>query len=299
MTKRQWGWLIPILAALVGTISYKLAVWGRLEQTSLLFIGIPGAIAILCVITPEPKSATGTALKAVTLFIGISGIFLGEGFICILMASPLFYLVAVIIGVARDRAQQQSTIVSCVLLIAMIPVSSEGVRPGLSFHREESITAHRVIQATPDQIWSALNAQPRLESKLPFYLRLGFPRPVAVSHQGCGVGSRERIHFAGGEGQPGDLVLEVVENTLGPVSHSAVDRRIRYRVISDTSHVAHWLQWEESTVELFVVDATHTRVQWTLHYRRLLDPAWYFGPWERYAVRLTADQLIQDAAAPR
>lgn len=299
MTHRQWGWFIAILAALFGTIAYKLCVWGRLEQTSLLFIGIPAAIAILCVITPEPKSATGTAVKAVTLFIGISGIFLGEGFICILMASPLFYLVAVIIGVTRDRANKQSTIVSCVLLIAMVPMSSEGVRPGLSFRREEAISAHRIIDATPDQIMSALNSQPHLDSKLPFYLRLGFPRPVAVSHQGSGVGARETVHFAGGEGKPGDLVLEVVEEKHGPVSHSAVDGRIGYRAISDTSHVAHWLQWEESTVELFVVDATHTRVQWTLRYRRLLDPAWYFGPWERYAARLTADQLIQDAATPR
>jgi hypothetical protein len=70
-------------------------------------------------------------------------------------------------------------------------------------------------------------------------------------------------------------------------------------VVSDTSHVAHWLKWEESTVEWFAVDSTHTRVQWTLRYRRLLDPAWYFAPWERYAAGLTADQLIQDAATPR
>jgi hypothetical protein len=290
MTKARWNWLTIILASLAGTLAYKLEVGHNLEQTSLLFIGIPAAIAIICVITPQPRSATGTALKAVTLFIGISGIFLGEGFICILMASPLFYLVAIIIGVVRDRAQKQSTIVSCLLLISMIPVSSEGVRPGLSFHREEYITANRVIEATPDQIRAALNSQPRLDSKLPFYLRLGFPRPVSVSHQGSGVGCRETIHFAGGEGKPGDLVMELTD---------AGGQRMRWRTVSDTSHVAHWLKWEESKVEWFVMDATHTRVQWTLRYRRLLDPAWYFGPWERYAVRLTADQLIQDAATPK
>jgi hypothetical protein len=41
-----------------------------------------------------------------------------------------------------------------------------------------------------------------------------------------------------------------------------------------------------------------TRVTWTLRYRRGLDPAWYFGPWERYAVRLAAAYLIESVATP-
>ena len=39
-------------------------------------------------------------------------------------------------------------------------------------------------------------------------------------------------------------------------------------------------------------------MRWTLRYKRLLDPAWYFGPWERYAAKLTADYLIQTVATP-
>jgi hypothetical protein len=41
-----------------------------------------------------------------------------------------------------------------------------------------------------------------------------------------------------------------------------------------------------------------TRVTWTLRYRRDLDPAWYFGPWERYATRLAAGYLIDAVATP-
>jgi hypothetical protein len=290
MDKRQIGWLVAIAGAVVASVWYRVTVFERLEQTSALFIGIPALIAAICVLTPKPASATGTAVKSVTLFIGISGVFLGEGLICILMASPLFYLVAILIGVARDRADKQSTIVSCVLILTMVPISSEGTRPGLSFSREETVSAERVLAATPDQVNAALAAPPQTNDTLPLYLRIGFPRPVSTNIQGTDVGARETIHFAGGEGKPGDLVLEVAEHT---------DSRLRWRSISDTSHVAHWLKWEESNVEWAAVDASHTRVRWTLRYRRLLDPAWYFGPWERYAVRLAADQLIQDAAMPR
>jgi len=39
-------------------------------------------------------------------------------------------------------------------------------------------------------------------------------------------------------------------------------------------------------------------VTWTLDYERGLDPAWYFGPWERYATRLAAGYLIDAVATP-
>jgi hypothetical protein len=35
-----------------------------------------------------------------------------------------------------------------------------------------------------------------------------------------------------------------------------------------------------------------------LHYRRNLDPAWYFGPWERYGVGLAGKYLIDNLATP-
>lgn len=290
MEKRQWIWLLVIAAAVAASVYYHGLVSARLEQTSALFIGLPALLAVTCVLTPKPHSATGTAVKSVTLFLGIAGVFLGEGFICILMASPLFYLVAVMIGVARDRDRKRGHVLSCLVLLSMIPMSSEGTRPGLSFAREETVTAERVIAATPAQVEAALATTPRLNGDMPVYLRLGFPRPVSAAGTGTAPGARHFIHFAGGEGKPGDLVLEVTEHRPG---------RLSFRAISDTSHVAHWLRWDESTVEWTAVDASHTRVRWTLRYRRLLDPAWYFGPWERYAVRLTAAQLIQDAATPR
>lgn len=294
MEKRQITWLIAIAGAVAGSVFYHVLLMHRLEQTSLLFIGIPALIAAICVLTPQPQSATGTAVKSLTLFLCIAGAFLGEGFICLLMAAPLFYLIAIVIGISADRSRKKNSaggqVISCLLLFALIPMSSEGVKPGFSLPREETVSAERIVTARPQQIESTLAAPPRTNGDLPIYLRLGFPRPVSATGTGLNLGARRVIHFAGGEGQPGDLVLEVAEHA---------ENRVRFRVLSDTSHVAHWLLWENSEVEWNAIDASHTRVRWTLRYRRLLDPAWYFGPNERYAARLTAAQLIQDAATPR
>ena len=73
----------------------------------------------------------------------------------------------------------------------------------------------------------------------------------------------------------------------------------KFRAIEDQSKIAHWLDWEEAEVSWARLDESHTKVCWTLRYKRLLDPAWYFGPWERYAVRLTAGYLIDNLATPQ
>src|SRR5207237_9436479 len=59
-----------------------------------------------------------------------------------------------------------------------------------------------------------------------------------------------------------------------------------------------WLTWRSSEVRWNAVDADHTKVSWTLNFRRDLDPAWYFRPWERYAVHLAAEYLIENNATP-
>jgi len=295
MEKRQLIWLTVIAAAVAASVYYHVLLMNRLEQTSALFIGIPALIAAICVLTPKPQSATGTALKSVTLFLCLAGALLGEGFICILMVAPIFYFFAIIVGLTEDRgrrnkAKNSAHVLSCLLLLGLVPMSTEGVRPSLSFPREEAVSVERIVQSSPQQVEVALAAPPRLDGRLPLYLRLGFPRPVRVTGTTLEPGSNHVIHFAGGEGKPGDLVLTVTEHQPG---------FLRFHAIADSSHVAHWLAWEESEIEWTGLDASHTRVRWTLRYRRLLDPAWYFGPWERYAVRLTAAQLIEDAATPR
>jgi hypothetical protein len=88
----------------------------------------------------------------------------------------------------------------------------------------------------------------------------------------------------------GALVLKV--SVLGPDG-------IRFVATGDDSYLSHYLEWKSSEVALQPIDAAHTQVTWTLAYRRILDPSWYFGPMQRYAVRLAAEELIDHVATPR
>jgi hypothetical protein len=281
-----------IVALFLATISYRILVVKHLEQSSLLFIGIPALLAIVVTLFSEPKSITGTIISVITVALCISGIFLGEGFICIVMASPLFYLVGLFIGWALEAAKKrrQKTTMTCLLVVAFLPISFEGTSSRFSLDREETVSAERTVEGTPSDVASLLSKTPRITDQLPPFLRLRFPRPVHVTGTGLALGDIRRIHFAGGEGHPGDLVMKVVEVAPGYV---------RFDMVTDQSKIAHWLTWRSAVVEWNSIDTTHTRVKWTLSFRRDLDPAWYFRIWERYAVRLAADYLIQTNASPK
>ncbi len=279
LSRSQWMLIFLILAVGVGSVMYHLIVRGRLEQTAALFVGIPTVLAILLAMTPKAKTVKGGIVKGLAIALLFSGPLLGEGFICILMASPIFFIVGIVVAavVEWNREKRQTTL-SCLVLI-LLPMSIEGTSPKLSFNREETVQASEVVAAAEADVRAALSRSPRTDMTLPIYLQMGFPRPTEAWGDGLEVGAARTIHFAGGEGRPGDLRLKVTE------SHSGC---VRFEAVSDTSKVAHWLDWESSEVNWAAVDVQHTRVNWTLHFRRRLDPAWYFRPWERYATRLAA-----------
>jgi hypothetical protein len=268
---------------------YRLIVHGRLEQTAVLFVGIPTVLAVLLAMVPNAKTAKGGIMRGLALFLLLSGPLLGEGFICILMASPIFFLVGLIVGAIVDwnRERRQPTL-SCVVLL-LLPVSIEGSSPRFSFNRQETVQASQVVNGSEQDVRLALSHSPRIGTPVPLYGRMGFPLPTRAWGEGLEVGATRTIHFAGGEGKPGDLLLKVRESRPSYV---------RFDAISDHSKIAHWLDWKASEVEWAALDSQHTRVSWSLHFERRLDPAWYFRPWERYATHLAAEYLIRANATP-
>ena len=282
--------LVVALAAM--SVLYRWLVSHHLEQTSLLFIGIPMVLAIILAAAPKAKSLAGGVMRGMTFALLFSGLVLGEGFICVLMAAPLFYLVALfVVGCMQwYRNRTRKATLSCVALL-LIPVLSEGLLPELTLRRDERVEVSEVVSGTPAEVRARLAAPLRMSQAVPMYLRLRFPRPVASSGQGLEVGDERVVTLARSEGEPGDLRVRVGASEA---------QAVRFDLVSDTSRVSRWLSWQSADIRWNAVDAGHTRVTCTLSYTRRLDPAWYFGPWEWYAVRKTAGYLIAaNAGAPR
>lgn len=278
-----------ILALTLGSLFYRILGTGGLEQSSALFIGLPALLAMVVALLPSGRSATGIILKIITLMLLVSGIALAEGLICILMAAPVFYAIGIAAGIALDLLNSQSRARRMAVLAPLALLSLEGVHPAFDLPRAEHVTRSRVVAGTPADVAAGLAAQPDFSTPLPFLLRVGFPRPVRTFGHGLRPGDRRVVHFAGGEGHPGDLLLEVTE---------ADHTHVRFDALSDDSHIAHWLRWRYVTVHWEAVGEGRTAVSWTLAYDRELDPALWFGPVERAAVGLTADYLMTSLLPP-
>lgn len=296
----RWSLVGLIVALAVGFLVYRLLVFGRLEQTAALFVGLPAFIAITLVLVVRPRGLLGMIMATITIGLFVAGMFLGEGLICLVMAAPILFFVGLLLWQAvrlvdwlnaryRNRPDQPGRGTHVLLLLPFLLLSLEGVRPELSFPRHEAVVAERVLEASAGEVEAALAEAPRFEATLPPFLQLGFPRPVGATGAGLAAGDRRVVAFRGGAGRPRDLVLEVAERGPGMV---------RFRATSDETRIAQWLGWQEAEVRWETVDEGRTRVRWTLRYERRLDPAWYFGPLERYGAGLAAAYLVEAAATP-
>ena len=306
----RWALITITLALAVGATAYHLMHGSSLHQSVVFFIGVPAVLSLILSLTPKAKSATGVIVKGITLALLLSGIVFAEGFICILMAAPLFYLIGIAIGYPIDRVrrrrQSQGKVYS-IVGVGLLLLSIEGAVPGTSFPKHETIQVTRSIDVPLHEVRRALARTPSFDKSLPFYLRLGFPRPVGAAGEGLDVGDHRTIFF--GDESPmepmaeshdhsavaepreggGMLELEVVRSS----SHSVV-----FKPTTDTTAFTHWIGWGRSIVSWRAVDADTTEVTWTFHYERRLSPSWYFGPWQRYAATKAVGYLIDTVATP-
>jgi len=284
-----------ILALAVARFYYDLFAYVPLGQTAVLYIGLPTVIAVVLVLSFKGRSLLAYVLAGTTLALLMAVILLREGFICILMAAPLFLLVAGTIAVlvssylptAPDEESKPGRLGALVLPFFLL--SLEGTHPALTLRRAEAVVVTRRIDASPWAVAQALQQAPRFDRPLPSFLRLGFPRPAQRGGWRQLGPRRWRVHFAAGDMALGGLTIEQTE--AGP-------NRLRYRITEDTTPIARWLSWQGSELRWRALPDGGTEVTWTLRYRRDLDPAWYFGPWERYGARLAAAYLIDAVARP-
>jgi hypothetical protein len=239
-------------------------------------------------------SVIGITLKAITIGLLLAGPVLGEGFICVLLAAPLFYAVGIIIAVAIEavrrlvRTRRHSSTLG-LLVLPMLALSLEGVVPQLAVPRQATSVAERTLDATPEMVASALTMSPHFDAPLDGVLGIGFPRPTAAVGSGLAIGDRRVVTFASSAGRQRELVMAVAASGPGWV---------RFEPVSDATKIAEWLSWQSALVSWTDVGHGQTRVRWALTYERRLDPAWYFGPWESLVTTLAADYLIQSAATP-
>ncbi len=282
--------LVVVLATAGSIAAWSLSSSG-LGDTGLFFILTP-AILALALANIQPTSSAGQGFAGITLALLITSIFLREGAICVLLASPLVYLVMVLAwAVSRPRGggrPYRSVGAAAVLSLAL---GSEGV--AFELPSASTATAVVVVDASAEEVRTSVASTPDYSVERSRLLRLPFPRPTSAQGQGVAVGDRRTITFDHGEA--GSMALVVVEST---------DRSVTFAVEADTTPMAAWVTIEEVSLAWSDVNGPDggQQVEVAMAYVRRLDPGWYFGPLQRWGMGDAADYLgralTASAAAP-
>ena len=282
----------------------RLILDSRFAHTSLLYCLVPYCVAIVIYLfLPQPQGRYrwqrfGRHMFSAIIVMLATSTLLFEGFLCVLMFMPI-YIVFAIIGFALAPKEWPTKTTADVFRVSIVPViiaviSLEGVNSSLSLEREHSVTRSSIVSLSPQQIHENLSQPIHLDAERPAFLSI-FPLPSRVEAGSLNQGDIHKAHFKYKRWGLDGVNVKTGETWL---KISAVEPlHISTEIIKDTSYFAHYLTIYGTDIALKPLNETETEITLTIHYRRDLDPAWYFGPLQKTAIKQSGDYLIENVIA--
>lgn len=244
----------------------------------------------------KPKAFTATsAIVLMDFFLAFA--FFSEGYICLLMTFPFYYIIALIgFGVGRFLGLHKlpRSLNSMIIPAIMLAVVADTNAPPPVF--ANAISDSVTINASPEQVWRYIVEYPVNNSPADYWLwKIGLPAPTQSVAAAKEVGAVRLCKFSGGL-QFDEEIVELVPNkvltfkiTKQPddpeiLGHMSVDKGQMYLVAN--------------------ADGTTTVVA-TSWYRLFVKPAAYFDWWAaditrnvHYRVLNHIKQLAENDAHP-
>lgn len=269
--------IVVILA--LASLLFRLLNQYKLEQSALLFVGIPAFITVLIIkYTKTPKSVYGITFYSITLFLMMTAILFGEGLVCIIFMAPIFYGVAALIILVFQLFKKKRKLNVSLLIPLLLFVGQAN-----QFNKTAAVQ-HIATQVSVDGDLSISNLlkHPDFNKNLPLFFQLGFPKPQEMTGQGIALNDTRTITFLSNTKGLGSLKLIVSKRTQNSITFSVID---------DSTHINHWLAYKDITVSTQNL-GNKTRITWTTNYVCNLAPNWYFETLENYAVAKMNQHLI-------
>lgn len=273
---------VIVIVLAIANIAFKLLNELRIEQTSILFVGIPTLITILVIkYSKTPKSAAGVVFTTVTIFLLLASILLGEGMVCIIIMAPIFYLIAgVIVLVIKLIGRRDDNKLNTYIIIPILFIVGQGYEINTE---PELLKVTTVVEVQGHKSLTDFNKTPNFLNNYPNFFKIGFPEPIAIEGQGVQVGNYRKIQFKSKTKGVGVLHLEIKNKTKNSIT---------FNVVSDNTHIHHWLSWKTMKATIQHNKNGMSSIIWDTYFTCDLGPSWYFKPTEKYGVQVMNMHLI-------
>ena len=275
------------------------------DRSALLYIGVPYLVAIALMFVDTSNDGTNwkktyfnAAIRSLVIMLG-SSIILFEGFLCVVMFMPIYFLVILLaflfeaLGRYHSKKTMGKTHVH-VLPLLIIVGALEGVTPSLSFDRQYSITREKVINASVEQIKHQLTKPMDLQKSRAWLLAL-FPMPYNIEAGTLKAGDIHTIDLRYHRW----FVTNTHQGSMRLQLDKVTDTDIHTSFIQDNSYISNYMKLHGTHLKFTSITPTKTKVSLTIKYQRLLDPSWYFGPLQEYAIGKSALFLLDEVITPK
>ena len=309
--KPVWLRYFLLVAGASGLVRLALGTeWMR--TSAVLYVLVPYLIGwAIYLFTPQPKGAgfgvrLWNHMRVALIVMLTTSLLLFEGFLCVMMFLPIYFLFAMLVVATSSRLDQpinmddeddkrriRDTFRFAVLPLLVVVLSLDGVR-GFGPDRDTVVSRTHVLDLTPEEVRDNIVDHTYPAQGRSRWLSL-FPRPVDVEAGSIAVGARHVAHMEyrrwglpGLNVHRGTNVMEITRSD--PLS-------LRAEFVHDDSYLSHYMRFETWAMDMVPLADGRTEVTITVGYRRDLAPAWYFGPPMKAAVGDGLDYMLGEILA--
>jgi uncharacterized membrane protein YhaH (DUF805 family) len=260
-----------------------------------LFVGAPFAVGMISVLLfgfsrPQPLSACLSVAMIAATLAGLAVVVIAlEGIICLIMAAPIAYVLALwgaLVGYAIQARPWLSdqTMTLCLAVVVVLPALMAAESANEPEPVVRAVHTEVVIDAPPEKVWPHVIAFPPLAEPDDWFFRTGIAYPQRAELHGTGEGAVRHCVFSTG------TFVEPIE-VWDPPS------RLRFRVteqpepmrewspyVIHPAHLDHYLQSREGEFWLEGLPDGRTRLVGTTWYSNRMWPAPYWNLWSDYII---------------
>jgi len=297
--KKRKLWLAILVMIAVASIAIRILIEYDFDNSALLYIAIPFLISLAITAFRPPRSREkwwhayrDHTYIALIVFLA-SSVVLFEGFVCVLMFMPIYFLVVsigfLISWYGHSKEQRKGkTFVSALPLLILV-TALEGTSDDLSLNRESQVAVTKIAELSPAEIMTNLSKPFHLQKDRGWLISI-FPMPYQIDAGSLNPGDVHHVYtryhrwFATNTHE-GELQLQIVD--IEP-------NRVTTKFIHDSTFFASYLTVNGTEITLTEIAPNRTEITLRVDYKRELDPAWYFHPLQQFGVGQMAEFLIDE-----
>lgn len=257
-----------------------------------LFVGIPFLLGFGSVLLYghnrrlKIRDAIGVSLLSILFFSVVIFILAFEGIICILMAFPIFLLVAGIGAIIGFAIHNNSQSVSMnVFMAPILAVSATGIveHQGPQTPPVVNVVTEIVINATKQDVWNEVVAFSEIDEPTELLFKTGIAYPIRAEIDRAGVGAIRKCNFTTGcfvepitiWDEPNVLEFSVLDQPPPMVEWSIYDNL-------EIAHLDDYFKSVKGQFKLEELPNGKTRLVGTTWYHHSVWPSMYWKLWSDY-----------------